>query len=100
MVSAQSIKGWLPGEHVSELTFVGVSQPEGERELSLGIVRSGGEVAEMLKRRAAAARNGRLPALSAEQESREYSATAVKLAIAGRDAEGWYPLSKIKVVAP
>ena len=70
LMSEESIKGWLPGKHVSELTFALPPGLTGEVGLSLGVV---------------------LPKTQAPE---------VKLAIAGRDAGGWYPLSTVKVEAP
>jgi hypothetical protein len=70
VMSEESIKGWLPGQHQSELTFSVPPGLTGEVGISLGVV---------------------LP---------QTQAPAVKLAIAGRDASGWYPLSKVQVAAP
>lgn len=67
VVTETSIRGWLPGEHRSELTC---RLPEGlapgRYQLALGIVDA-----------------ARQP--------------AVRLAIVGRDAEGWYPVSAIEI---
>lgn len=68
-VTDTSIRGWLPGKQVTDLAFpVPDSLAVGGYELAVGVV---------------------------EPESRE---PAVKLAIAGRDPAGWYPVSKLELV--
>jgi hypothetical protein len=66
--SDESIRGWLPGERSREYAF---DLPEnlrpGRYELAVGIVDAA------------------------------TTTPAVKLAIAGRDASGWYPLSRVKI---
>ena len=68
-VTDTSIRGWLPGKQITDLTFsVPNSLAAGGYELAVGVV---------------------------DPESHE---PAVKLAIAGRDPTDWYPVSKLEVV--
>jgi len=70
VLAETSIKGWLPGRRtVDETVGIPADMPEGECEVAVGIVEPG----------------GRSP--------------AVQVAIEGRDADGWYPVSSV-VVAP
>jgi hypothetical protein len=70
LVTEQSVKGWLPGkQHQSYTLAVPRSLPAGRYTLSVGVVD---------------------PATRAP---------AVNLAIAGRTADGWYPVSAIEVTA-
>ncbi|MGQ9732804.1 MAG: DUF4832 domain-containing protein [Candidatus Zipacnadales bacterium] len=64
----ESIKGWLPGKHTIETTVsVPVHLPPGTYDLALGIVDPAGNTPR------------------------------IRLAIAGRDQQGWYPLSKVEL---
>ncbi len=68
LVTDSDIRKWLPGDALFDsAVFVPLDMPIGEYELSLAIVEP----------------NTRKP--------------HVRLAIPGRDSEGWYPLGKIKV---
>ena len=63
-----SLRGWLPGERaVTAELAIPADLPKGEYELSVGVVHPETHVAE------------------------------VRLAIAGRDEVGWYPVSKLRV---
>lgn len=67
-VTDTSIRGWLPGKQITDLTFsVPDSLAAGGYELAVGLI---------------------------DPATRE---PAVRLAIAGRDATGWYPVSKLAV---
>ena len=67
-VTDTSIRGWLPGEQQTDLGLtIPASTPAGHYELAVGIV-----------------------------DPRDQK-PAVRLAIAGRDAEGWYPVSEVEV---
>jgi hypothetical protein len=67
-VTDADIREWLPGDSVYDSSItVPADTPEGEYEVSIGIID----------------RDARQP--------------KVKLAIAGVDSEGWYPLTRIKV---
>jgi hypothetical protein len=66
--SDESIRGWLPGQRSTEYAFALPADIQaGEYELAIGIVDA------------------------------ETTTPAVKLAIEGRDASGWYPLSTVTV---
>ena len=68
LVTDHSIQGWLPGtRNVHSLLRVPTSIPPGRYELAVGVVDPG----------------SRIP--------------AVRLAILGRDAEGWYPVSHARI---
>jgi hypothetical protein len=79
--SEESIRGWLPGKHVSEVSCR-LGKGHGNLEISLGIMRPTTAV------------------VVSHSNLHDLDNPAVRLAIAGRDAEGWYPLSKVKVGAP
>ncbi len=68
-VTETSIRGWLPGRYRTELTFeVPVGLGASRHELAIGVL---------------------------DPHSQQ---PAVRLAIVGRDAEGWYPVSQVEVV--
>jgi hypothetical protein len=68
LVTDHSVQGWLPGtRNVHSLLRVPTSIPPGRYELALGVVDPG----------------SRIP--------------AVRLAVLGRDAEGWYPVSHARI---
>ena len=68
LLTDADIRTWLPGDNLYDnAVFVPEGMPEGEYELAVGILDP----------------QTRVP--------------AVKLAIAGVDAEGWYPLGKIQI---
>lgn len=70
-VSETTIRGWLPGAHRTALSFdVPLSLQPGRYELALGVV-------EAIRRQ-----------------------PVVRLAILGRDAEGWYPLGPLDISPP
>lgn len=70
-ITGADIRQWLPGDNIYDSAiFVPAGMAEGEYQLSIGIVD----------------RNTHQP--------------GVKLAIAGVDEQGWYPLTKIRVAAP
>jgi hypothetical protein len=69
-VTDANIRKWLPGDNLFDgAIFLPDATPEGEYELAIGIV------------------------------DRDTHQPKVKLAIAGVDSEGWYPLTKIHVAA-
>ncbi len=69
LVSEDSIRGWLPGTRNSELSLkVPARVSKGRYQLAFGVVDP----------------NSQVP--------------VVRLAIEGRDAEGWYPLSRVEAV--
>ena len=69
-MSTNSIRGWLPGAHQTELSLkLEKGIRTGRYELAIGLV-------DPLSKK-----------------------PAVRLAIAGRDAAGWYPVSHVEVVA-
>jgi hypothetical protein len=69
VVTDNSIRGWLPGTQKTELRFkLPESARAGVQQLAVGVV---------------------------DPASRE---PAVRLAIPGRDATGWYPVSELEVV--
>jgi hypothetical protein len=68
LVTDHSIRGWLPQTHnVHSLLRLPTSIPPGRYELAVGVVDPGTRV------------------------------PAVRLAILGRDAEGWYPVSHARI---
>jgi hypothetical protein len=68
LVTDADVRRWLPGDVVHDsAVFVPANMPTGDYELALALL---------------------------DPESRR---PAVKLAIAGRDSEGWYSLGKIIV---
>ena len=68
LVTDANIKTWLPGDNLYDDTvFVPLDMPKGEYELQIGII------------------------------DRFSDEPKVKLAIEGREADGWYNLGKIKV---
>lgn len=71
LVSDTPVRGWLPGERTIDLALtIPADTAAGAYELAVGIVAAG------------------------------TTTPAVRLAIAGRDATGWYPLSRIQVKRP
>jgi hypothetical protein len=67
-MSDEQIRGWLPGVRVSRLALtIPAGTPAGRYELAVGIVEPG------------------------------TATPAVRLAIEGRDAASWYPLSTVQV---
>ncbi|MBV9470913.1 MAG: DUF4832 domain-containing protein [Abitibacteriaceae bacterium] len=68
LTSQASIRGWLPGTRTLEAAFpLPAKVPAGRYELAVGVVEPQGDK------------------------------PAVRLAIEGRDAQGWYPLSRVEV---
>jgi len=68
LVTEANIKTWLPGDNLyDDSVFVPLDMPEGEYDLQIGII------------------------------DRFSDEPKVKLAIKGREADGWYNLGKIKV---
>ena len=68
IIAGDSIRGWLPGLRKTESTLkLPSSVPAGHYELSIGVVEP------------------------------DNLTPAVRLAIVGRDSEGWYPVSKIEI---
>ena len=68
--STNSIRGWLPGPRTTELSLnLGRSVQPGRYDVAVGVVDPINE------------------------------APAVRLAITGRDAQGWYPVSHLEVIA-
>jgi hypothetical protein len=68
LVSGESIRGWLPGEKVTDLKFaLPAGIPPGKYELAVGVVAPGA------------------------------TDPAVRLAIKGRDPSGWYPLGTVEL---
>jgi len=69
IMTDQSIRGWLPGLHRTDVPLaVPDAIPPGEYNLAVGIVESATKT------------------------------PAVRLAITGRDADGWYPLGRIRAI--
>lgn len=71
LVSEKSIRGWLPGRSRTELSWrITESVPPGQYALAVGVVDPVSQT------------------------------PAVQLAITGRDAEGWYPVSSLAIAPP
>ena len=68
MITDADITSWMPGDNIyDDAVFVPYDMPAGEYSLQVGIV------------------------------DRQTHQPRVKLAIAGKDADGWYTIGKIKI---